>query len=155
MFTVFNHCAQIFFITAIGPVTSHLISVASVEHFHWTEGKCDRTLSSHDTHTGTQQTTLSPYSVWQTGCGRRITMNHWCSAHRSQTKLRHAHNRYMHTHTFLSYLLLIHPCPYTAWCFSLCYHCFYSDRDRWRDWEGNGSPTKEEKSPSAFYFGLK
>lgn len=39
----------------------------------------------------------SPGSVWQTGRGRRMTMNHWCSAHRSQTK--HTNKTYKHTHT--------------------------------------------------------
>lgn len=44
-------------------------------------------------HTLVHSKQHSPDSVWQTGRGRRMTMNHWCSAHRSQTK-----HKYTHTH---------------------------------------------------------
>lgn len=51
------------------------------------------------THTLVQSKQHSPDSVWQTGRGRRMTMNHWCSAHRSQTKHASMHAHQMHAHT--------------------------------------------------------
>ncbi len=51
-------------------------------------------------HTLVQSKQHSADSVWQTGRGRRMTMNHWCRAHKSQPK--HTSASQMHAHTHLS-----------------------------------------------------
>ena len=157
MLFIFSSLSSSLLITPIRPRV-RVLAAQSAGQIRWTKCECDRSLRSSKTHAGTEQTTLSRLSLadraWETDDDESLMPSTQITnkTHRDTHTHTHTPDACTHAHTFSPSLLLIRPFPFTAWCFSPCHLRFCVDRDRWRDWEGNGSAAEEEKTPSAFYF---